>query len=149
MAKVEFYSNDFREAGKITYVVVGARHRGEWLFVKSRKRGSYELPAGHTDSGESPADAAGRELMEETGAQKFIIECINTYSVKGSDNILWGKLYLADILEYGNIIDSVEIESVSKGSELEGNSAYREVQEILLEKLKETLNNLQAPDISF
>ena len=146
MVKVEFYAGNYEGAGEFTYVVVGARHRGEWVFVKSRKRASFELPAGHIDGDETPADAAGRELMEETGATSFVIECINLYSVDTGATLLWGKLYLAEILECGEIIDIEEIEAVSKGNYLQGDSVHSEIQGILLGKLKEVLARVQLID---
>lgn len=40
------------------------------VFVESRKSGIFNLPGGGIDPGESPVDAAIRELYEEIGVKK-------------------------------------------------------------------------------
>ena len=54
---------------KLTYVVIGAREEGKWIFVRHKERDSWELPAGHIEPGETSFEAAKRELFEETGYQ--------------------------------------------------------------------------------
>lgn len=44
-------------------VVVGAQ--GAWLMI--RRNGRWDLPKGHIEAGETPEQAAEREIMEETG----------------------------------------------------------------------------------
>ncbi|MFC9947067.1 NUDIX hydrolase [Streptomyces pratensis] len=43
------------------------RHRGRVLMVQDRCRGTWELPGGGIEPGESTRQAAARELFEETG----------------------------------------------------------------------------------
>ena len=43
-----------------------AEEDGCWIMVKNRSRG-WELPGGRLNKGESPEEAALRELFEETG----------------------------------------------------------------------------------
>ncbi len=137
MPEVKFYGCDYDKGPAPTYVIIGASYYGQWLFVKSRKRGSYELPAGHIDSGESAFEAAARELMEETGAGKFILECINTYSVADKDVLLLGKLFYANILELAEIEDTDEIEECILSSLLPANLTFPAVQEELFNKLED------------
>ncbi|MBZ0288574.1 MAG: NUDIX domain-containing protein [Anaerolineae bacterium] len=51
----------------IVFSCVIARHQGKPLFVYNAWRKGWELPAGMIERGESPYDAAVRELGEETG----------------------------------------------------------------------------------
>ena len=51
----------------IIFSCVVARHQGKALFVFNVWRKGWELPAGLIESGETPYDAAVRELQEESG----------------------------------------------------------------------------------
>jgi len=46
--------------------------RGEQVLILERKRhpGSWQFPQGGLEKGEAPADAAWREVLEETGIQR-------------------------------------------------------------------------------
>lgn len=46
------------------------------LLCQNKKRGYYYLPGGHVEFSESAADAAGREMIEETGLRVRIKECL-------------------------------------------------------------------------
>jgi len=96
----------------VTYVVIAARYDGGWLFVRHRKRGGYELPAGHPDEGEDSVTAAVRELMEETGALDFTMEPVTWYSVDTGSGRQFGRLFLASVDTLGEITDKEEIEAV-------------------------------------
>jgi 8-oxo-dGTP diphosphatase len=96
----------------VTYVVIAARYDGGWLFVRHRKRGGYELPAGHPDRGEDSVEAAVRELMEETGALDFTLEPLTYYYVDTGSGKKFGRLFLASVDTLGEIIDRHEIEGV-------------------------------------
>jgi 8-oxo-dGTP diphosphatase len=96
----------------VTYVVIATRYDGGWLFVRHRKRGGYELPAGHPDEGEDSVEAAVRELMEETGALDFTLEPVTYYSVDTGSCKKFGRLFLANVDTLGEITDKNEIEGV-------------------------------------
>jgi 8-oxo-dGTP pyrophosphatase MutT (NUDIX family) len=57
--------------GKDFVTVVAVTGEGEFLLVRQFRRAvramTLELPAGHIDPGETPEQAARRELLEETG----------------------------------------------------------------------------------
>jgi 8-oxo-dGTP diphosphatase len=96
----------------VTYVVIATRYEGGWLFVRHRKRGGYEFPAGHPDKGEDSVEAAVRELMEETGAHDFTMEPVTYYSVDTGSGKKFGRLFLAYVDTLGEITDKNEIEGV-------------------------------------
>ncbi|HEY5872388.1 MAG TPA: NUDIX domain-containing protein [Gaiellaceae bacterium] len=54
-------------------VVLVRRMRGRWWFAavqpQGRRTGTWALPKGLVDAGESPAETALREAFEETGVQ--------------------------------------------------------------------------------
>ncbi len=97
---------------QVTYVVIAVRYDGGWLFVRHRKRGGYELPAGHPDKGEDSVEAAVRELMEETGALDFTLEPVTYYYVDTGSGKKFGRLFLAIVDTLGEITDKREIEGV-------------------------------------
>lgn len=45
--------------------------RGE-ILVTNRSNTSWSLPKGHIDDGESPREAAAREIWEETGVNELV-----------------------------------------------------------------------------
>jgi 8-oxo-dGTP diphosphatase len=96
----------------LTYVVIATRYEKGWLFVRHRKRGGYELPAGHPDGDEDSVETAVRELMEETGALDFTLEPVAYYSVDSGSGKKFGRLFLACVETLGDIPDKKEIEGV-------------------------------------
>lgn len=111
MITVELVSGGSEQL-KVTYVVVAARHMDGWLFVRHRRRGGYELPAGHPDDGEESLAAAVRELTEETGAMDFIMEPVTYYSVDAGQGKEYGRLFYAEVESLGKLTDKEEIEGV-------------------------------------
>ena len=96
----------------LSYVVIAARFGDGWLFVRHRRRGGYELPAGHPDPGENSVRAAARELAEETGAIDFVMEPLSYYYVETGEGKQYGRLFLAEVEKLGDISDTAEIEGV-------------------------------------
>ncbi len=109
MTSVKFYDALFVPDIKLTYSVISARFENRWIFVRHQKRTTWEIAGGHIEKGETSLEAASRELMEETGAIRFNIECVATYSVVKNGLEGWGRLYLADVFEIGPIPDMSEI----------------------------------------
>lgn len=112
MTEVKFYAPSFEPDTKLTYSVISARFENRWIFVRHNQRTTFEIAGGHIEKGETSFEAAGRELMEETGALKFNLSCIATYSVKKDGETGWGRLYLAEVFEIGPIPDISEIAEV-------------------------------------
>lgn len=122
---------DDREPGEVSYVVIAARHKGGWLFVKHRRRGGYELPAGHPEPGENTVVAAERELREETGAYLFRMEPVTYYSVDSGQGRQFGRLFYAEVEQFGDIADTSEIEGVKVFRRLPGRLSLPEVMTFL------------------
>ncbi|MCD4769540.1 MAG: NUDIX domain-containing protein [Bacteroidales bacterium] len=132
---IEFHDCCDSSEVNLTYVIIGARYRDDWVFVKSRKRGSYELPAGHIKENELAEDAAARELKEETGAVRFSIECVNIYSVTEGSETGWGELFFAEIHDLGEIEDRNEIEEVIFSKKIPENLTFPRIQITLFTRL--------------
>lgn len=111
MIRVELIPGDSIPS-RLSYVVIAARHEGGWLFVRHRRRGGWEMAAGHPDEGEGSVEAAVRELTEETGALDFVMQPVTYYSVDAGAGKQYGRLFLAEIQTLGELTDTDEIESV-------------------------------------
>jgi 8-oxo-dGTP diphosphatase len=137
MAQVKFYDPLFEPASKLTYSVMPARFKNRWIFVRHNDRTTFEIPGGHIEPGETSYEAACRELIEETGALRFTIECIATYSVIKDSLTGWGRLYIAEVSELGSILDISEIAEVILLDHLPENLTHPDIQPALFEKALE------------
>ncbi|HLN55548.1 MAG TPA: NUDIX domain-containing protein [Bacteroidales bacterium] len=139
MTEVRFYEPSFIPEAKLTYSVIAARHEGQWVFVRHHLRTTTEIPGGHIEPGESSHEAACRELMEETGAVLYSIECVATYSVTMKGETGWGRLYFAEVTELGPVPDISEIAEVTFADHFLEPNTHPEIQPRLFEKVVEYL----------
>jgi 8-oxo-dGTP diphosphatase len=139
MTEVNFYDPLFVPGSKLTYSVISARYKNSWIFVRHHKRTTWEIAGGHIEKGETSFEAAGRELMEETGAVKFNLECIATYSVTMDGETGWGRLYIAEVFEIGPIPDISEIAEIVLSDHLPENLTHPDIQPHLFDKTVEFL----------
>ena len=105
-----------------------AMHKGKWVFCKHKHRTTWEHPSGWIESGETPLEAAKRELFEETGSIKFDIEplCdyyidmeLNGFHYKGN-----GQVYFATIYSFGEIPPYSEMGEIGFFDALPDNLTY-------------------------
>lgn len=139
MTEVKFYNPLFVPDAKLTYSVISARLENNWIFVRHHKRSTWEIAGGHIEKGETSSEAAGRELMEETGAVKFNLDCVATYSVTMDGETGWGRLYLAEVFEIGPIPDISEIAEIVLSDHLPENLTHPDIQPHLFNKTVEYL----------
>jgi len=140
MTEVKFYDPRFEPDINLTYSVISAKFKGRWIFVRHQKRSTLEIAGGHIESGETADAAARRELMEETGALRFDIDCIATYSVNKEGETGFGRLYFADVSEIGPIPDVSEIAEVVYLDHLPQNLTHPDIQPHLFNRTIEYLN---------
>lgn len=128
----------------LTYVVIGAREKGRWIFVRHRERESWELPAGHIEKNEQALEAARRELYEETGTVKAKIHVLNDYSVSIRGKISYGRIFFAAVEEREPLPKS-EIGEIMVAEETPLPATYPEAHKVfvrLLEKhIRQTHDN--------
>lgn len=99
MIQVHFY--EAVEDALLKFAVIIARTNGQWVFCKHRERGTYEVPGGRREAGETILETARRELWEETGAIEFQLKPVCVYSVEqqaGEES--FGMLYTAEITAF-------------------------------------------------
>jgi len=137
MTLVNFYDPLFIPDSVLTYSVISARYGSKWILVRHQDRTTWEIPGGHIEAGETSFEAAGRELREETGAVKFSLACIATYSVTVDDKTGWGRLYIAEVFEIGPIPDISEIAEIDLMDHLPDNLTHPDIQPHLFRKTVE------------
>jgi len=128
MTEVNFYDPLFIPDSKLIYSVISAKFEGSWIFVRHHKRSTWEIAGGHIEKGETSFEAASRELMEETGAVKFNLDCIATYSVEKDGETGWGRLYLAEVFEIDPVPDISEIAEIIFLDHLPENLTHPDIQ---------------------
>jgi 8-oxo-dGTP diphosphatase len=135
MTEVKFFDPAYEPGTTLTYSVISAKYNGEWVFVRHCKRTTWEIAGGHIEPGETSYQAAGRELMEETGALKFELACVATYSVTKDGTTGWGRLYYAEIKEIGPIPDGSEIGEVMFSPTLPEKNTHPDIQPFLFREI--------------
>lgn len=136
--RINFYELGQVDEESMKFVVISSRYEGKWVFVKHKQRDTWEIPGGHIEKGESIDDAAKRELFEETGAADFAIRPIFDYSVTADNHSSFGRLYISQINEFGELPD-MEIGEVRLFEELPDELTYPLIQPYLHQKVIEVL----------
>ena len=93
-----------------------ALYQGQWLFCMHKNRTTWEHPGGWIENGETPLEAAKRELYEETGAVSFDMEPLCDYFIDGELNGYHycgsGQVYFAVVHTLGEIPPDSEMGKV-------------------------------------
>lgn len=135
MLKVSFYELNTIDENKLDFAVIACRYNKKWIYVKHKKRNTWEIPGGHKEANENIDTAAKRELYEETGAKKFDLHPICIYSVDRENDKSYGQLYYADVYCFDDLPD-YEIEKIKLFDSMPPNLTYPLIQPTLLEKVK-------------
>ncbi len=92
--------------GTYKYVVVCSLYEGQWLLSRHKKRDTWETQGGHIEPGETPVEAARRELYEESGVQDARIIPVCDYYGYDHEGHANGVVFLAMIHRLGNMPES-------------------------------------------
>jgi len=123
---------------RLAFAVSVASMDGKKLFCRHRQRSTWECPGGHIEPGETPLQAARRELYEETGAIEATIEPVCIYSVESESRPLsFGLLCRAEVKAMGEIPAGSEIAQACPFDSLPENWTYPEIVPKLLMYVQE------------
>ncbi len=125
------------------YVVVCSRWQGQWLLSRHRERLTWETQGGHIEPGETPLQAARRELYEESGvrdADLYPVCDYNGYTDSGSAN---GVVFLADVHALG-ILPESEMAEVRAFASLPQTLTYPLVTLLLMSEAEKLYRTLHA-----
>lgn len=105
------------------YVVVMSKYQGRILLSRHRDRSTWETQGGHIEPGETPMDAARRELYEESGAVDFDIRPVFDYWAGDENGGASGQVFAAEIRTLGPMPKS-EMAEVRAFDEVPPNVTY-------------------------
>lgn len=132
MTRVRFFDAYPLGDTAIKYAVIVAKYQGKWVFCRHKDRNTWEIPGGHREHGETPMEAAVRELREETGATRADITPVCVYGFRD-----YGMLYYAEIQELGTIPEESEIRQIDFFDDLPQSLTYPHIQPYLFRYVSE------------
>lgn len=92
--KLSFLDHPFSASPKHVWVICS--YQNKWLLTKHKERG-YEFPGGKVEPGETPEEAAIREVKEETGGLVDNLYYVGQYYVDGKSGITIKNIYYATV----------------------------------------------------
>lgn len=124
--------------GSYKYVVILSEYKGAILLSRHKDRITWETQGGHIEPGETPMEAAKRELYEESGALDFDIVPLCDYWAGDEDrgHGANGMVFRAVIHALGTLPESEMVE-VRQFNALPENLTYPGITPVLFQYLFE------------
>ncbi|EKQ54709.1 MULTISPECIES: NUDIX domain-containing protein [unclassified Clostridium] len=145
MIKVNFYELNTIEDNKLLFAVIVTKFNGQWIYVRHKERSTWEIPGGHREENENINDTASRELVEGTGAVKFKLIPICTYSVESDENVNYtesfGQLFYSEVEALNDDLH-FEISEIKLFEDIPDKLTYPLIQPFLHKKVLEFLQEM-------
>ena len=114
------------QMGDYVFVVVVSEFQGKLMLSRHRDRDTWETQGGHIEPGETPSEAAARELYEESGALEYTLEPLFDYEAGVPDDSACGQVFRAKIQRLGPLPPS-EMAEVRRFRRLPSNVTYPDI----------------------
>ncbi len=120
------------------YVVVLSFYQGKIVLSRHKERITWETQGGHIEAGETPMEAARRELYEESGAIQFEIEPLCDYWAGNSETNVGasGVVFVAQIQEFTDIPTESEMAEIKLFDTLPKDLTYGAITPVLFDKAR-------------
>lgn len=129
--------HELNELKTYRYVVVLSEYERKILLSQHRKRDTWETQGGHIEPGETPLDAARRELYEESGAVEFTIEPVFDYWAGDQNSESNGMVFHARITKLAAIPEESEMVRIQLFDALPDTLTYPGITPHLFRRLEE------------
>lgn len=126
------------EAGTLKdlrFVVVFSRYKDKLVLSRHRERSTWETQGGHIEAGETPHEAACRELFEESGATSKALVPLCDYRVGNGENASNGTVFFAEVEELLPLPQS-EMAETALFDFLPETLSYPQITPVLFERAK-------------
>ena len=128
----------FGTLDNLKFVVICTFCNGKYVLSYHRKHESWETQGGHIEDGESPYEAACRELYEESGIKDTNLVSVCDYNAIDSEGNSNGRVYAAQIQHLEELPQS-EMSSVKVFDTLPDNLTYPLVTPVLFREAEKKL----------
>lgn len=130
---INFFSIDSTK-DIFNYVVIVTRHNNQWVWVRKHNVLTWEVPGGHVEKGETPEEAAQRELWEETGAQNYSLTPVCDFTINSNGKQSYNRLFYAQVDEF-DTLPNFEIQEVKFANSIPNKLTHGTIQPILMQRV--------------
>ena len=123
------------------YTVICANYKGKWILSRHKKRDTWETQGGHIEPGETPLEAAKRELFEESGIRDADVYPVCDYWGFNPFRCSNGMVFLAVVHSVGELPES-EMQEIGMFEELPENLTYPQTSPVLYREAEKLLRSL-------
>ena len=120
------------------YTVICANYKGKWILSKHKKRDTWETQGGHIEDGETPLEAAKRELFEESGIRDADVYPVCDYWGFNPFRCSNGMVFPAVVHSIGELPES-EMQEIGMFEELPENLTYPQTSPVLYREAEKLL----------